>query len=214
MKASVSGSLLLPSTVFEKTARWFERSKAFLLGNLPCTQGCSACCVGLFPVTILDRQDIQRGLRTLPDEQRKRIERTAAEQVTALTIAAPQLNQNRFIDEWPEEDSDRVIERFDTWPCPALEQDGRCGLYEFRPLVCRSMGVPQDDGVLVSGACAVQTAVPLIRVSKAIREEENHLAGMEAEEIEALRDRLGVEGDEVLLPFAFLPEVAAQVVTT
>ena len=214
MKASVSGSLLLPSTVFEKTARWFERSKAFLLGNLPCTQGCSSCCVGLFPVTILDRQEIQRGLRTLPDEQRKRIERTAAEQVTALTIAAPQLNQNRFIDEWPEEDIDRVIARFDTWPCPALEQDGRCGLYEFRPLVCRSMGVPQDDGVLVSGACAVQTAVPLIRVSKAIREEENHLARMEAEEIEALRDRLGVEGDEVLLPFAFLPEVAAQVVTT
>ena len=214
MKASVPGSFHLPSTVFEKTSRWFERSKASLLGNLPCTQGCTHCCIGLFFVTILDRREIQRGLRTLPDEQRKRIERTAAEQVTALTVAVPPLNRNRFIDEWPEGDSDRVIERFDTWPCPALEQDGRCGLYEFRPLVCRSMGVPQDDGVLVSGACAVQTAVPLIRVSKAIREEENHLAGMEAEEIEALRGRLGVEGEEVLLPFAFLPELAAQVVTT
>jgi Fe-S-cluster containining protein len=210
----VSEVLLFPSTLSEKTARWFERSKAFLLGNLPCTQGCSSCCVGLFTVTILDQQEIQRGLRTLPDEQRKRIERTAAEQVTALTVAVPPLNRNRFIDEWPEEDSDRVIERFDTWPCPALEKDGTCGLYEFRPLVCRSMGVPQDDGVLISGACAVQTAVPLIRVSKAIREEENHLAGMEAEEIEALRDRLGVEGEEVLLPFAFLPELTTQVVTT
>lgn len=210
----MSRALLLPSTLFEKTARWFERSQASLLGNLPCSQGCSGCCVGLFSVTILDGQEIHRGLRTLSDEHRTRIERTAVEQVAALTVAAPKLSTNRFIDQWSEEDIDRVIERFEAWPCPALEPDGTCGLYEFRPLVCRSMGVPQDDGVCVSGACAVQTAVPLIRISKAIREEENHLAGIEAGEIEALRLREGIEGEEVFLPFAFLPDGAAQVVTT
>lgn len=26
--------------------------------------------------------------------------------------------------------------------CPALDPDGRCGLYELRPLICRSFGVP------------------------------------------------------------------------
>ena len=202
-----------PSPLFEKTARWFHRANAALLGNLPCTQGCSGCCVGLFPVTILDRQEIQRGLQTLPGEHRKRIERTAAEQVTALTVAVPQLNENRFIDQWPEEDIDRVIERFETWPCPALEQDGSCGLYEFRPLVCRSMGVPPDDGVCVSGACPVQTAVPLIRLSKAICQEENHLAGMEAEEIEVLRHHEGTEGEELFLPYAFLPDTVVRGVT-
>ncbi len=155
-------------------------------------------------MTILDRQEIQRGLRRLPEEHRKRIERTAVEQVTALTVAAPQLSTNRFIDQWREEDIDPVIERFETWPCPALEPDGTCGLYEFRPLVCRSMGVPQDDGVLVSGACAVQTAVPLIRLSKVFREEENRLAGVEAEEIEALQHRPGSEGEELFLPYAFI----------
>ncbi len=182
---------------------------ASLLESLPCTKGCSGCCVGLFPVTILDRQEIQRGLRRLSDEQRKRIEQTAAEQVTALTAAAPRLSTNRFIGQWTDEDIDRVIERFETSPCPALEPDGTCSLYEFRPLVCRSMGVPQDDGVHVSGACAVQTAVPLIRLSKIFREEENHLAGMEAEEIEALRHRPGIEGEELFLPYAFIqdPEV-------
>lgn len=127
----------------------------------------------------------------------------AVEQVTALTVTAPQLSTNRFIDQWEEDDIDRVIERFETWPCPALEANGTCGLYEFRPLVCRSMGVPQDDGVLVSGACAVQTAVPLIRPSKAFREEENHLAGTEAVEIEALRLRAGIMGEELFLPYAF-----------
>lgn len=196
----------MPSTLFEKTARWFERVNAALLESLPCTKGCSGCCVGLFPVTILDRREIQRGLRRLPAEHRKRIERTAAEQVTELTVAAPQLSTNRFIDQWTEEDIDRVIERFETWPCPALETDGTCGLYEFRPLVCRSMGVPQDDGICVSGACAVQTAVPLIRLSKTFREEENHLAGIEMEEINALRHRPGIEGEELFLPYAFMQD--------
>ncbi len=198
-----------PSPLFEKTARWFHRANAALLGTLPCTQGCSHCCIGLFPVTILDRQALRLGLRTLPDEHRKRIERTAAEQVSALTAAAPQLNTNRFIDQWPEEESRQLIERFDIWPCPALEQNGSCGLYQFRPLVCRSMGVPPEDGGCVSGACAVQTAVPLIRLSKTIREEENHLAGMEAEEIEALRRHDGAEGEELFLPYAFLSDAGA-----
>ena len=161
-------------------------------------------------MTILDRQELQRGLRTLPDAQRKRIERTAAGQITMLAAAAPQLNTNRFIDQWPEDESEQLIERFDTWPCPALEQDGSCGLYEFRPLVCRSMGVPPDDGDCVSGACAVQTAVPLIRLSKTIREEENHFAGMEAEEIEAVRRHEGAEGEELFLPYAFLPDAGAR----
>ncbi|HWV45146.1 MAG TPA: YkgJ family cysteine cluster protein [Nitrospira sp.] len=204
MKTNVLGTFPFPSTLFEKTARWFERVNASLLESLPCTQGCSDCCVGLFPVTILDRWEIQRGLRSLADEHRKRIERTAAEQIAMLMIAAPQLRTNRFIDQWKEKDIDRVSEQFQTWPCPALEVDGTCGLYEFRPLVCRSMGVPQDDGVLVNGACAVQTAVPLIRPSKVFREEENHLAGMEAVEIEALRLQAGIMGEELFLPYAFI----------
>src|SRR5689334_15567558 len=95
-KTNVSETLLLPSTLFEKTARWFERVNASLLETLPCGQGCAGCCVGLFPVTILDRREIQLGLQRLRDEQRKRIERTAAEQVAALTVAAPQLGTNRF----------------------------------------------------------------------------------------------------------------------
>ena len=26
--------------------------------------------------------------------------------------------------------------------CPALDADGRCGIYSFRPLICRSFGIP------------------------------------------------------------------------
>jgi hypothetical protein len=112
---------------------------------------------------------------------------------------------NQYIDQWPDRESDRLIEQFCALPCPALEQDGRCGLYQFRPLACRSMGIPSDDGVLVTGACAIQTSVPLIRPSNIIREEENHLVLMEAVRLEELRNQQGAEGEELFLPYAFLP---------
>lgn len=200
-------SLLPPASLFEKTARWFERAKASLLDTLPCCRGCSHCCVGLFSVTLLDRQEIQHGLQSLPSKERKRIVDTAVEQVGQLRLAAPRLCGNPFVDRWPDEELDTLVERFDALPCPALESDGRCGVYEYRPLVCRSMGIPQDHGLQVIGACAVQTAVPLIRLSKILREEETILAGMEGQRLSHLRDTLGSPGEELFLPYAFLSEL-------
>ena len=196
------------SSLFEKTAHWFERAKAALLGDLPCRQGCSHCCVGLFPVTILDQQEIQRGLRSLPYEQRRAIEQKAAQQASILSASAPQLVQNRFIDHWPDRDTDNLVERFSKLPCPALESDGSCSLYAFRPLACRSMGIPSDVDGVVHGACVIQHSVPLIRLSRALRQEENLLAGAEAEQLAQLRHQRRAQGEELLLPYAFLPDAA------
>jgi Fe-S-cluster containining protein len=192
------------SSLFEKTSQWFDRTHASLLGSLPCRHGCSHCCIGLFPVTILDRQEIQRGLQSLSDDHRQAITQKASEQVAALTGTAPQLASTPFIDGWPDEAVDRIITQFEAVPCPALGQDGGCGVYDFRPLVCRSMGIPPDDGIRVTGACAVQTAVPLIRPPKVLWGEETRLAGVEAEQLEAMRLRLGIGGEELFLPYAFL----------
>jgi hypothetical protein len=46
-----------------------------------------------------------------------------------------------------------------------------------------------------------------------MREEENHLAQMEVEELEALRQPHGAAGEELLLPFAFLPDFGARMTT-
>ncbi|NJL16987.1 MAG: hypothetical protein HC938_07110 [Nitrospira sp.] len=199
-------ALLPPASLFEKTARWFERAKASLLDTLPCCRGCSHCCVGLFSVTLLDRQEIQQGLQSLPSKERKRIVDTAVEQVGQLGLAAPRLCGNPFVDRWPDEELDTLVERFDALPCPALESDGRCGVYEYRPLVCRSMGLPMDSDGVVAGACLIQTSVPLIRLSNALREEENLLVAKEAEDLAAVCHHNGGQGGEVLLPYAFLPD--------
>lgn len=199
--------------LFEHTTRWFERANAALLGELPCRRGCAHCCVGIFPVTLLDERMIQLGLNTLSDSHRKRIVETAAVQVMKLTEMVPQLLTNRLVDHWPEQECEQVMEESSAWSCPALESDGGCAIYQFRPLVCRSMGIPSEDAGFVDGACAVQTAVPLIRLSRALREEEDRLAALEAEQLEALRHLQGVEGEEILLPFAFVAEISPQSVS-
>lgn len=194
-----------PSTLFDKTAGWFERASAALLGNLPCRRGCFRCCIGLFPVTVLDRREIRRGLRSLSPDRREAMVRKATRQAAAVAAAAPSLVQYPFIDDWEDRTIDDVVSQFAELPCPALDDDGSCGLYEFRPLVCRSMGIPSDEGEVVQGACAVQTALPLIRLSKSLRSEADLLAQTEAEQLAALR-RTGAAGEELFLPYAFLAE--------
>lgn len=163
--------------------------------------------MGLFPVTILDRQEILRGLRSLSHGQRRTIEEKAARQARMIEASAPQLARHRFIDHWPDRDTDTLVERFRELPCPALDADGSCSVYAFRPLACRSMGIPVESDGIVQGACAIQTSVPLVRLSRSLRQEEDRLAGEEAEELAQLRDRQRMPGEELLLPYAFLPDV-------
>jgi Fe-S-cluster containining protein len=194
------------STLFDKTTRWFERARAALVAELPCRQGCFHCCLGLFPVTILDRQEIRRGLRSLVDQERRAIEQEARRQVSMLAASSARLARHPFIDDWPDEETNRLMEQFDRLPCPALKSDGSCSVYAFRPLVCRSMGIPSEVDGVVHGACAVQTSVPLIRVPEILRREETRLVESEADAIARLRQEERVPGEELLSPYAFLPD--------
>ena len=199
-----------PSTLFDKTARWFDRARAALLDDLPCSKGCSHCCVGVFPVTVLDRQEIQRGLCALSSEERQAIVQRAIEQTRLMESDVSELASDRFIDVWQDRDTDALIERYSELPCPALQSDGTCGVYAFRPLTCRSMGIPSEVDRLMHGACAVQTAVPIIRLSQSLRQEEDRLVAEEAEQLAYLRHGGGTDGEEMLLPYAFVPEIGEE----
>lgn len=194
-----------PSTLFDKTANWFERAKAALLDDLPCRRGCDRCCSGLFPVTLLDQQEIRRGLRSLPYDRHHAIEQKAIQQVSMISAAVPRLARNCFIDQWRDQDIDQLVEQYRDLPCPALQSDGSCGIYAFRPLTCRSMGIPQEEEGIVHGACAVQTSVPVIRLPRPLRREEDLLARMEAEDLAHLRRQQHAQGEELLLPYVFIP---------
>jgi Fe-S-cluster containining protein len=193
------------SSLPEKTSRWFERATAALLEQVPCRQGCCHCCIGTFPVTILDQQHLQEGLARLPEAQRRAIQQKAHDQVVAIEVHFPRLAVSPMLDDWPDHLTEQLAGQFQNLPCPALSPDGHCAVYAFRPLTCRSMGIPPDQDGCVEGACDIQTAVPIIRLSPPFREEEDRLAGEESQQLTALRLKLQCQGEELLLPYAFLP---------
>jgi hypothetical protein len=66
------------------------------------------------------------------------------------------------------------------------------------------MGIPARQDAMVNGACAIQTFVPITRLSASLEAEEQELAVLEAAELAALPE-VAAEGEELLLPYAFVP---------
>jgi Fe-S-cluster containining protein len=186
-----------------KTDQWFQRASAVLLSQVPCRAGCSHCCIGLFPVTRLDADLLREGLAQLPAQQQARIQRRASEQVRALEGTNPRLRSSYSLEGWSDKDIDRAVSDFDDVACPALGEDGLCALYAYRPLTCRSMGIPTESEGIVNGACSIQTFVPIVRLSSSLKAEEQELAGREAEELSGHQAAI-LKGEEILLPHAFL----------
>jgi len=194
-----------PRRLMARCDQWFERARASVLGNLPCRRGCSRCCIGPFAITKLDVAALQRGMDSLVSSVRQAIASTARSQVTAFEAAFPRL-KDAVLDRWSDREVDRLVDRFRDLPCPALAEDGSCRVYAYRPVTCRMMGIPVESEGLVAGACEVQTAVPIQRIPLVLRQEEQRLAELERAELEACLGSTPGRGEEVLLPYGFLPD--------
>lgn len=99
-----------------KVDDFFNRVYDRYRADMQCGAGCSDCCGHHLTVSLVEAESIARTLATRDAATRERLSARAA----AL----------------PEGEG----------PCPALEDDGRCGVYEGRPLVCRSHGAPMYVG--------------------------------------------------------------------
>jgi Fe-S-cluster containining protein len=196
----------LSSPLFEQADHWFHRAHAALLEALPCRKGCCRCCIGLFPITVFDVVELQRGLRALPAPEREAITSRAVRQIATIEAAYPQLTTNPALDCWTDSEIDKLVARFADIPCPALQEDGSCEVYQFRPVTCRTMGIPVETDGMTAGACDVQTSIPIVRLPQAIRAEEDQLAELEMQAIERMQRDRSVGGEEVLLPYGFPPE--------
>jgi len=195
-------------SLHNRATHWFTRARAALLGAIPCGRGCSRCCVGTFPITVLDARVLRQGVSALSSRNREAIETRAMELVTAMESAFPRLGSSPFLDDWNDAEQDAVAAHFADMTCPALDRDGSCRVYEARPVTCRTMGIPIDEDGVVQGACEIQTAVPVVRLPHVYRQEEDSLAELEAQELETPKDDGLPAGDEIFLPYGFLPEPA------
>lgn len=106
--------------------------------NLQCGRGCSLCCYGLFEIGSGDVPVIADGLARLHPARRKKIVRRAQE-ILAST-AHPNLR------ECTPEEKEAFFDRTSDMACPNLSEAGECMVYDSRPLVCRTFGLPLRQG--------------------------------------------------------------------
>jgi Fe-S-cluster containining protein len=105
--------------------------------NLQCGAGCSLCCHGLFEIGSGDVPIVVEGLEKLAPTQRKKVIRRALEIVES--------NAHPNLRECSPEEKEAFFERTRSTPCPNLDEAGKCVMYEHRPLVCRTFGLPLRD---------------------------------------------------------------------
>ena len=106
--------------------------------NFQCGKGCSLCCYGLFEISAADVPILAEGLAALHASRRSAIIRRA--QTILTDTDHPDLR------ECPDAEKKAFYKRSATVGCPNLDPAGACMVYEHRPLVCRTFGLPIRDG--------------------------------------------------------------------
>lgn len=111
---------------------------------LACRAGCSACCRGLFDISLLDALLLQQGLALLPDSTRNQVQDRCRLRLAELQRRWPDLQQPYLLNDLPGDDWTEMPEDDET-PCPLLGAGGLCLLYAYRPMTCRLHGLPTID---------------------------------------------------------------------
>lgn len=123
---------------------------------LKCGQGCSSCCIGVFEITALDAWRLARGLAELARQHPEVAEGIRARAQAQWALLKKEFPGATGTGALGEEDQAReaFCRRFAYLPCPSLEpKTGSCLLYQYRPLSCRSFGLPCHIGEEELPAC-------------------------------------------------------------
>ncbi len=125
-------------------------------GHLACRLGCTHCCIGPFEITALDAARLVRGVAGLvrrDPETASAVVRRASRQWETMAAVFPGDAAAGILAE-DEAARDAFFGRFSETPCPALDPlSGACLVYEWRPLSCRSYGLPVRHGSQVLDPC-------------------------------------------------------------
>jgi Fe-S-cluster containining protein len=124
---------------------WFAQCSRIAGKQMACQRGCSACCRGLFDITLLDAFLLRDGFEQLDISKKQQIRAAAEQSVAAIRTIWPDFNQPYLFNSYPEDEWDLVMPEEDETPCPLIGQDGLCMVYDSRPMTCRLNGVPMVD---------------------------------------------------------------------
>lgn len=101
------------AALYAKLEAFFTAARARHGAALTCQAGCSSCCERRFSVTTIEAEVIREALAALASASPARRDELARRARDVTAIA-----------------------------CPALDPDGRCAIYEARPAICRTHGLP------------------------------------------------------------------------
>lgn len=101
------------------------------------------CCHGLFEITSADVSMLSEALDTLPASIRAGIE--SRSQSIMDSTSHPNLR------EITDEEKEKFLHTTEAVACPNLDQQGLCLVYESRPLICRTFGLPVRTGSQYTG---------------------------------------------------------------
>jgi Fe-S-cluster containining protein len=124
---------------------WFQRCLDQHSAHIACRNGCSACCRGLFDITLLDAFYLKKGFDKLPEALKAEIVKKALMRLEQLSLLNPAFVEPWLLNGIPEDDWDALMPEEDETPCLLLSETGGCLVYDYRPMTCRLNGIPLID---------------------------------------------------------------------
>lgn len=145
MKNNLDQILTSYAALLSSVDRWFARAAEAAGKAVVCSRGCSDCCRGLFDITLLDACLLKRGFDRLPAPAREQATDKALTRVEVMQAVRPDLEHPYILNVWPEDEWEELMPDEDETPCPLLDDDGNCLVYDYRPMTCRLHGLPLID---------------------------------------------------------------------
>src|SRR5262247_76620 len=98
---------------------WFKKVREKFPGQIQCGKGCTACCHGLFDISLADAIDVAKGYQGLPADQQNQISTSAADIHRVIREASSSACAPTLFDE-DDERIDQIVEAANNAPCPFL----------------------------------------------------------------------------------------------
>ena len=171
-----------------------------------CGPGRADCCMGPFPINMLDARRLQKGLAELAERAPSRAQAIRERAHAALPVlreAFPGDARSGFLDDDDGDDTaqQRYLTAHEKLACPALDPATRtCELYAQRPWTCRTFGPPIRVGREDLPPCPYCFAACDPHELEALRVEPDP-DGLEDTLVDALEREQDVQG-ETLIAFA------------